>query len=273
MAALEGRSIDEVLGVHELHECPRWSLWEGTRIAFSCNSDSIDESTMMLKRYLQVLKDSGTYTIYQIKWHELQTEGKNKKISNSAPYFASFGFRLNEQGEVQALPDKNSRAASYNAAVTNQLLDLQNQKHEFELQKLNEKYQRELEELCEEEDEYDKMGKIAGIIGKTGEQYPWLQEIIKDVVNVVKNIIPQHQQTQQLQPVKISGMPQNNVNSDEQNKQLINAAIKKMAAYYTNKYGSQPEGDSKLAADLSKLATLTDKPFIFDMAVKNLNNL
>jgi len=278
MAALEGKTPEEVLSVHQMNEERPWSISEHGRLAFSCNDPAGESRTQALANYLEIIRKSGTTALYTIKWYDIEPEQKiTSKTENTGSFNFKFGF---SEDMLPARGGGGVKDQTLSQTVFQQMLELQNERFKFEMEKLNEKHLRELERLeedLEEEDQPDKfdaMERMGNIAGNLGEKYPWLQEIIKDVIGIAKNLTGAHNNNLQPAGAKISGMTDTAYRTDEDNRALVNDSIGKLAIAYSKKYRQPGEGDHMLSEDLALLARLAQQdPALFDVAINKLRLL
>jgi hypothetical protein len=142
-----------------------------------------------------------------------------------------------------------------------------------ELEEANELVAEMTEELEEyQEGTKDKTG-IMGTIGAVGEQFPWMQEHMSKLLNIFDKLVPARQQ-QPVNGAPQQGQPVSTLTAAD--RQAMEAqfgeAVMKLRGYYSAKLGAD-KGDFQFSQDMAKLANLTDKPMIFDMAINQLKTL
>ncbi len=269
-----------VISVFKLQGSPIFSLWE-TRAnpSFSCADERPEERLRMLEYYLDVIRDSGTVADYTIKFHE--EASKTGKITNNTPVFGSLTFKLNS-------PDMGLETSRGSANVSGTGVSLLNELFKEKLERLEDKYQRQIEDMQREhEDELDQMEEATsgkkkklgalGQIGELGNEYPWMQEIIKEGIGMFKDmlVVGKHKMRQQPAGGGINGVD----TAAMTYKDKIAQAQNTLMTWYTKQHGdttvqeNREKGANDFADDLLLLAGLTKDDDIMQLALKKLRSL
>jgi len=261
-----------------MHEKPVFALFEGEKkLLFSYVGEDEDDREQQLKKYLDLIKASGSYATFYIFFYEEQD--KKKKITNATPYFGSLPFKLNEAGMDVAQPGgRTGVQGNFNMELMNQVfagkLDLMRMEYQQQVDDLKRIHEKELEDATAEEEEgRADADDIIGRIGQAGERYPWMQEHIKDGITIVKHLVKKFTNgvlgdDLGMGPASgtIAGAPQG-ANPNEK----LQWSIKTMLTYYHGKYGNQENGDKEFADDMERLANMcTTDADLFDLMIKKL---
>lgn len=300
-AAILARDKDGVLSVFKLQGSPMFSLWENQRApTFSCAEETDRERLEMLEKYLDIIKASGTSADYMIKFHD--EVSKSGKINNNTPVFGSLSFRVNDEAG-RSIPG-GPVGASGNIDFLKELfatkLQMIEDKWERKLEDVNREHEQELEEI-EQETAGRKINKhlgFIGVIGDAGEQYPWMQDIIKEGMNFVKEMakdaftVARHKMNNhrpQAEPA-IGNIPDDagaapDVRMRQALERLINYNVKRFGwpqgttaaqidqATPEEKEAAHKHGFTVFSGTMVKLCDLINDDDIYDLAIKKLKQL
>lgn len=305
------RDIPGVISVWELQGKPFFSLWATKSApAFSCADEDEGEREKLLLQYLDIIKNSNTTADYTIKFHD--ETSKTGRINNTTPVIGSITFRLNNNDIIPA----GAAAAPAGGNGSNLLHELfreklerledrferryDDQKREYEAQ--IESLQAELAATEEEEEEDEEDMGFLGSIGKAGEQYKWMQDPMKDLMNFFKEplkdllTVTSHKMKQHTGAAgagpAISGVPgdlSEDLTSPNAGKRM-NAALQTLIQYNTVRFAMPPgvtpesctpeqmdqykaKAMGMVADTLVKLTGLCSDNDMYDLAMKKLNQL
>lgn len=295
---IEAKTQEEVLSVWEMHDKPPFSLWNGTRIAFSCNEPDEESRQEMLHKYLEIIKQGGTTATYIIKFHD----ESDKKINNNTPFIGSLNFRLTDPMALETYTGGGAPARGENIALLTQIFE-----QKFELYKKDqelEKLQREQDEADIEETDFDsedtlgKIGRVVDRVGEAGEKYPWLQGAINKLITTVTDVITvgTHKAGKMFEgnnSAQMAGIANEAQEAPTMSatQQSIERSISILTDFYIATHRLQlakanPEateeqiteaatvsGGAEFAKDLAALAEITKNPKLFGVAIRNLRDL
>lgn len=276
MGAILTRDIDGVIEVWNMHKQPVFALFEGEKkLLFSCVEEDQEDRLSELKKYLNVIKTSGSYATFTIYFYE--DPGKKTRITTATPYFGSLPFKLNTADglEVAQPGGRTGVPGNFNMELMNQVfaskLEIMDMKYQEQIRDLERRHEKELEDATAEEeergiDEQDIMGRI----GAAGEKYPWMQEHIKDGITILKSMVKKFTNGVLGEETRgghaMAGAPQGAAPNEK-----LQWAIKTMIAYYHGKYGGQENGDKEFSDDMERLANMCQgDPDLFDLMIKKL---
>ena len=192
MGAILGRDKEAVLANFEHHDWPQWAIYEGNKPFDSCIDDDRDDRRRRLVTTLEAMQQSGSTQNFDLRYYE----GLKKKPSNTTEFFAFFPFKVNDSEKaLEALANKGGagNTAAANNQVMMMLFDAKLENVRLNFQHELERKEEEIRKLKEEEEEGEddgmgKIGAITNIIGAAGEKFPWLQNIVKDIVSTINNL-------------------------------------------------------------------------------------
>lgn len=217
----------------------------------------IDGGTAFLEAYLKDLEVMNDTSALCIRFYDELDKGK---ITPKSEWVQSLQFRMKEASYGPSAAPTGGQASDF----TNFLMMQWQQEKET-----REELQEELTELHEEIKALQEtpapgadMGFI-GQIGAVGQQYPWMQDIMKDLVFMVKRVFskPDAQQA-----AHIAGIMDKTLQPDTR----MNNALKILIGYFAKKAGDQQKGFIMLTENLEMLAEMTENPLDFDYAVAKL---
>ncbi len=267
-----------VLSVFDLQGQPVFSLWE-TREApsFSCIDDRPAERRKMLEHYLDVIKDSGTTADYTIKFHE----DDDKRVTNKTPVIGSLSFKLNNEMGMEGIGSVRGGNSNMMDQLFSAKMDLMEERYKRLMEDQQREHDDELDELEEKTTGRKKKLGALGMIGEAGNDYPWMQDIIKEGINMLKDFVTVSKHKMRSNPAQheggIAGVETDAPPVDTNGK--ITAAQNKLMAWFANEYGDMDskEGRAKGAAEyanvLTMLANLTADDDMMKLAIKKLKQL
>ena len=174
-------------------------------------------------------------------------------------------FRIKEAGygSAAAAP-AGGQASDFTNFLMMQWQQEKEEKAEL-LEELNE-IRQEIQELQEQPQGAGADMGFIGQIGAVGQQYPWMQDIMKDVLYMAKKIFSK---PDPMRSATIAGMQADpNATPDVR----MNAALKVLIEYYVTKAGDKTKGFTELAQDLEMLAQMTADPLDFDYAIAKMRS-
>lgn len=278
MGAILTRDVEGVIEVWNMHKQPVFALFEGEKkLLFSCVEENEEDRLYELKKYLNVIKTSGSYATFTIYFYE--DPGKKTRITTATPYFGSLPFKLNNADGMEVVQPGGRQGVpgNFNMELMNQVfaskLEIMDMKYQHQMEELKRIHEKELEDAtAEEEEERVDANDIIGRIGQAGEKYPWMQEHIKDGITIVKHLVKKFTNGVLGDDLgmgasgTIAGAPQG-ANPTEK----LNWSVKTMLTYYHGKYGNQENGDKEFADDMERLANMcTTDADLFDLMIKKL---
>ena len=237
-----------------------YSLWQSATLKFWNPND--EEGEDILNQNLKILAAGGTAALFVLKFHP-EFEGKQNTITTKTPICGSFNFRLNNPGAMQPMngvQQANPTSDPYFKLYWDSKLEMMQMMHDMKVQELQDQLlATELDDEVDEEE--DQLSRTLGTIGDIGEKHPWMQDILRDVVQVAKSFINQHIKRPEVNNTTaqhLAGM----ANETDPNKQVQEA----LQLLYTH--------DPNIAEHLVLLAKLaaTDKD-TYDLAIKKLKAL
>jgi regulator of replication initiation timing len=262
MASCDRVGVQDVMqGYDAYSDFPFFALFQGKEVKFVYTDDDADKGRRLLQDNLDVLARNGSTALFTLRFYT-DTDRKGA-ITISTPYSGSFSFKvtqpvtfeLNKPGAI--MPANNDQFLAFLISERDQL-KLQVQ----ELQEENE----ELKDLLAETDDKDTEPKkdlgIIGMIGEAGNQFPWMQDLIKEGFTILKHKFAKPQ-------AHAGAMAGITLDPNETPDVQVNKAIQHIITFYVNKYG-QAEGWKLCAAHLTKLAELTEDEDIYALAIKKL---
>lgn len=263
MASCDRVGVQDVMNGFDAYSTyPYFALFQSKEIKFTFTEDDPERGRKLLEDNLNVLHRNGSTALFTLRFYN--NLDKNGAIKDVTPYSGSFSFKvtvpvtfeLNKPGAN--LPANNDQFLAFLISERDQL-KLQVQ----ELQEENE----ELKDLLAESDDNEgnepkkDLGFI-GLIGEAGNQFPWMQDIIKDGFTLLKHKFAKPQ-------AHAGAMAGITLDPNETPDKQVNKAITHIISFYTNKYGQQ-EGWKLCAVHLTKLAELTEDEDIYALAIKKL---
>lgn len=297
--ALDRVGKSDILAGYDLYEDhPFFALFEDNRqkdLKFSYTGNDREEGKRLLAQNLEVLERSGTEAVYKLRFYS--TLDKSGTLKDSTPCNGSFTFRMKQPTTLTAAGGASSDQFTQFLMSERQLLTakLEDQQEELE----------EIRELLEQKEAIGT-GQVKGIIGQIGRvgmEFPWMQDIIKDLVNVAKNIFvkaPGHNHMERhIQPDTggIAGVDADQVTDTEappageaRPDERLHAAINKLTGWYIlhcaelnkkqfaalddeTKEAARITGFVRFVEDMEILAKLTNNPQLMKVALSNLRAL
>jgi hypothetical protein len=202
---------------------------------------------------------------------------KDERLDERTPYSGSFKFRMKSDpgravAGMGALP-----AAGDNSFLSYLQTELRYEKEKN--QELTETVADLEDEIVYLKEESKPKEKITGMIGQIGEattQYPILGEIFKDLVS---RFFPKGNNQETRRETEDMAGALAGVDTDTPPDVMTNNAIKKLVSYYIAKKGTgatdeekKQSGFAAFAKDMHRLASLTDKPTLFNSLISMLEN-
>ena len=306
MAAILTRDKEAVFGNFVHHGRPMWAIYEGSKPLDCCCEEDEQDRENRLKQYLTFMFESGSTAPFEIRYYE--ECGKNKKVNNNSPFFASLPFKVNSpETALENLTAKTGGGGGSMAQMMPLMMQLfeakienQNVRWEHMLEKKEQEIQA-LEDQLNEEPEYEDkaMGKIGGIVnmlGAAGEKHTWLQDPIKKLANAFSNLANglhvQHVARNE-QPVHFAGVPPQPQTESMEDKlkwanQTILLAYRRKHGVKMNEQGQvlpdtngtktnenlMNQADAEYVEDMVKVAKVAStKPNTWDTAIKSLREM
>jgi DNA-binding transcriptional MerR regulator len=290
MAALpDCNSVEEaLLRFQAFKDTPCHALFEDRLkvLKYRYRDNNIDDGFIVFRDSITALQQLGTQAVFVVHFYE--NIGANEKLTMKTPYSGSFTFRVHpyesglqtigKTGNIMQQSDQDFRMflLQERDSLNAKIADLQDE---------NQELREELEELEKTTQASPigggKVGAIIDTIGATGERYPWMQESIKDLFTMARHMfkIPGASPSG-ARAASMAGVP-GNPTGNESAPEMIQLALQKLLAYYINNTGlpmgneeekarAHERGTADMANDLSKLASLTDDPDVFQLAIKKL---
>ena len=298
MAAILTRDKDGVMANFELQGAPMFAIYEGSKPLTCCCEGEEEDRRKKLSQYLDFMVQSGSTTNFDIRYYD--ECGKNGKVTNATPFFASLPFKVNDTAQAQEMLSIKSGngAVSMNNDLMFKLFDakLENIKLMFDHQlQEKEKLIRDLEEaLAAEPDEEEEMVGSLGIvdqIGAIGDKHPWMQNIIKDLSSTINNLVNGAKTkftAMTEKPVQMAGLPPKPEGSKSLD-ELLKWSQRSLIETYRQKHGvvygedgkptpatmeAMNKADAEYVNDMVKLAEVAaTKPNTFENAIKSLREL
>ncbi len=282
--AAERIGLTDVKSGYDMYaECPYYALFETQspnstktgRLLFSYKGGDREQGWLLLEQNLQVLESSAPTLRHIIQLYERL--GKNDSLDDKTTYSGSILFRMKPAETYMPAINGVPQVAADNSFLNYLQTELRFSKEKIE--ELQDELDDANEQIRELEEEQSKpvgkeIGGIVGTIGEAGNQYPWLQDVIKDGITFLKHQFrnkPQHHEHRE-------GHAMAGVDNDAPPDQRINAAIKQMVNWYIQEYSTsdmsdeqkQLAGFTKFADDMQLLAGLTHDSDMMHLALKKL---
>lgn len=280
---VECYGIENALKKFKFYRTPSHAVFQGNEMLYKWEDDDQERAEGVFKQNLESIHPESK-SRYTVKFYDDITidndDNPSKKIKSNTEYSGMFRFKVGEKqdslgnytpnvyekpaGKMGAGDERYMNYIETELRITKEKLQLRDQ----ELADAKEHIQ-ELEDDAEEDEE---KGGILGQIGRAGEQHPWMQQSITDFMSLLGKFFgnnnggPQQPEHRAMGAVNITGQTEDEV------KQMFNQSITKLHGYYVGKHGQQ-KGDQLFSQDMARLANLTDKPMIFEMAINNLRGL
>jgi len=262
MASCDRVGVKDVMdGFDAYSDFPFFALFQGKEVKFVYADDDAEKGRRLLEDNLNVLARNGSTALFTLRFYT--DTDKKGTITISTPYSGSFSFKittpvtfeLNKAGAN--LPANNDQFLAFLIAERDQL-----KQQVSELQEENEELKDLLAEADDNEGNEPKkdLGFI-GLIGEAGNQFPWMQDMIKEGFTILKHKFAKPQHAGAMAGITLDP----NQRPDEQ----VNKALKHIISFYVNKYG-EVEGWKLCALHLTKLAELTEDEDIYALAIKKL---
>lgn len=262
----------EVFGVKnavdrfKYYNTPSHAIFQGNEMFYRHIGDDMDEAVQVFAANISSI-DPESRGRYMVKFYEIEDPEK-ARITNKTDHIGMFRFKVSDR-EQMIIPANGARMSGNGLSFGDQRWI---QFLESEVERLKgekEELEYELQEFRENEGkEENKLGTM-GMIGELGNQYPWMQEPIMKILDIFNRLAPGAAQPS---ANGHTGSVKVDPKTESENQEVFQAAIKKMHAYYVQTSGPI-EGDKQFASDMAKLANLTDKPAIFNMAISQLRTL
>lgn len=258
MASCDRVGIPDVMQGYEAYsDYPYFALFSGKELKFVYTDEDQDKGKRLLEENLAVLSKNGSNAMFTLRFYT--DTDKKGAIKHDTPYSGSFNFKVSQP--VSMMPQlgiqNNDQFLAFLIAERDQLKE-----ENKELKEENE----ELKDLLAEADDNNgnepkkDLGFI-GLIGEAGNQFPWMQDIIKDGFTLLKHKFAKPQHAGQMAGITLDPSQR----PDEQ----VNKALKHIISFYIKKYG-EAEGWRLCAEHLTKLAELTEDEDIYAIAIKKL---
>jgi hypothetical protein len=302
--AIDRNGFDDIIaGFDTFRHLPYYALYEqkSKDLKFAYKGETWEEGRELFIQNMEVIRNTGTSTIYVIKFYEELSNRGNLNITT--PYAGSFVFQMAKNLQTSTMPatGNNIQNDQFSQYLLMQLErerdEKENLRQEIEqIKNMMVAHQEEDEEIDEEIDvingtsESNKELGILGVIGRAGERFPFLQEPLKDFATIIS-----HKMKQFLAPAaQPAGASINGINKDdamnvEDPSKLLNAHLSTLIKYYTVKeiptgvlfqdlQAEQQEqlkahGYRKFTQDMGLLAGLTADSDVFELAIKKLRQM
>lgn len=236
---------------------------QGKEQRYTYKGSDQDEATRKFEEFFTRLEESGTTARMICRYYD----GENKITKNTLPV-ASFYFRVKQQDPAAYQTPSTASSGEFLQFLMQERLQLKEENQE--LKEGLEQLQEDLQAL-QEQPQSKNLGFI-GQIGEVGQQYPWMQQYMGDIVYVMKKLFsgnsrqPQHSATMGNIPHE-AAEDRSTISPDKR----VNAALEILINYYVQKEnGDKLRGFTMLAQDLELLAELTRDPVDFDYALSKL---
>ena len=274
-AEVECYGRENAMNCFRLHNTPDFAVFAGQgdkwRLKFSVTDKNQDESEMIFRDNLDAV-DATNDATYQVRFYRKLKDGDEPDVTT--PYSSSFNFKVKEKMPFQMAEKQMAPAAQFgHLSYGDQQWIKFLQDERIRLMEENRQLKEEVETLENELDELElgdgepELGAL-GTIGAAGQKYPWIQDQMSTLIGVFDRLtraIPG------MNSAPAAAAPAPMGEAPENTEAKFKAALQKLLDYYNKKYPGA--GEARLAEDLWKLAQLTDKPMIFDMALQQLKSL
>ena len=291
-----------VIGVFESEGRPMFGIYEGNKLMKGCAEDGTERRLEILNSYLDLMQEAGTSANFEIRFYD--EPNKKGKITSDLPYFGSLPFKFSESERQLAKIASGGAAGTANQSLMMDVFNAKMETLDLKWQHMLEKKQEEIDALEYELEEAKKgdpdedlgsigqIGKVTKMIGAAGEQYPWLQDTIKELMSTVSSLFSGAKtkftsMTENARPVQMAGVPPKPQTNDLNEK--LKWANHSIIAYFRNKHGCKVDAngaampgseDAMMKADqeyvntMCKLAEISaSKPKTFGNALESLNEL
>lgn len=92
---VEVRGLDAILDMYDMHadnDCPKFTVWAGRELRFGYRGEDSEQGKEMLEKNLKALEQSGSESIYSIRFYHKDVTGR---LTDKSPYDGSASFKLN----------------------------------------------------------------------------------------------------------------------------------------------------------------------------------
>lgn len=287
---VEAYGVPATMALYDLQDGSNFAVFAGQgdkwRLKFSCLHKPTDEARAIFQQNLAAIDPNADAT-YQIRFYKSVKDGG--EVTNNTDYTSSFNFKIKDKTVYQPIDRPTQQMQSHLSFGDKAWIDfLQNERIRLmdEVRELKDQLaitSVELEEALEDQEEpEDKVSGVIGKIGAIGEQYPWMQQGMGQLLGILDKITSSFtggnmpgMATAAQAPARQEPAPAEAAKGIKETPEEISGqfqeAVNTLLVYYRKKYDTK--GDAMLANDLAKLATLSGKPFIFDMAIKQLRDM
>lgn len=264
-AEVEAYGREAILRLFDFHNKSNYAVFAGQgdkwRIKFQCLNQTFQEAREILEQNIAAIDPMNDAT-YQVRFYPNSYE--KEEVTTNTDYCSSFNFKVKQKSDlVNQLQGSNIGPSSWHEKLFWELKEKNIRELETELEAAYERI-AELEELVGEE--ISPASDIIGAIGSAGESYPWMQQHIGTLMDVLKNLtgdLKSHQQHNTWKTQTSHQTTNNTMATETEVQEQFQKAIQKLISYYRLKHG-QVKGDAFLAQDLEKLANKTENPGQFE---------
>lgn len=270
--SVECYGVDEIMRKFKLHGIPSHAVFQGNNMLYQRTFDEYDEAESFFLENIKSIhpESKATYTV------RLYEDVPDKGIKNNTDYSGMFRFKVSPKQDYTPVSqnqyEKPGKLGAGDERYMN-FIERELQEAKARIRELEQEGKEKDEIIAELEDEIeeepDKLGAM-GQLGKAGEQYPWMKDFLTNGMSVLSKFF--NKDGNQGGSAPAMGNVDTTGVSPEEIKQMFNQAVVKMHGYYVRKYGDVV-GDLKFSQDMAKLANLTDKPMIFEMAIEQLRKM
>lgn len=285
--AMERVGLDDIKAGYAMFKgCPFYAIFERTptsgktgRLLFTFKDGDREQGWEELQQNLVVLENTAPTVPHIIQFYD--QPGKGGKLDSNTDYAGSFVFRMKPANTYAPAINGMGNIQADNSFLNYLQTELRMEKEcNMELRAEVEDLKEQILEL-EDVPEQKQIGGIIGQIGQAGNEFPWLQETIKDGLTILKNALkpPRHQREHQHEQEHEhhGGHSMAGVNTAEMPyKDKIAHAQRILMTWYARQYGNleteegRLKGAEKFADDLLLLAIITDDDDTMHLALKKL---
>lgn len=280
--ALERIGMQDVKAGYDLYnKYPYYAIFESSthkektgQLLYAYREDDRNgQGWEILKQNLEVIEQNGPTDIHILRFYDEDLGGK--RIDSNTPYAGSFRFRMQ-----QFAPAMSTRGGGGGFEIMNQLfaskLELLDQKWGERFRDQEREHQKKVEELeaeletadQDDETEIGRIKSIGSVIGELGEQFPWMQDPVKKIVNAITDIFSNHPHGHagmgsvpgQAHDIEYEDMTDTTTNAEEQ----LNKEVQRLMTFFVKNYGNpattegRQQGVNKMVQVFHKLGEMAD---------------